>query len=680
MFNKSVTEAEKRVLIVAPTTRDAEITRSLLAQAGLTCRICENLRGLSKEIRTGAGAILLTEESVTAEGIDELVANLNAQPPWSDLPVVMMMRGGVQSSAATRVLHSLNNVTLLERPAPTRSVVSAVQAAVRARTRQYQIREQIEAIRRGEQRMTRLVEANIMGVAFCNADRVFEANDAFLRIVGYSREDLEAGKLTWRQLTPPEHLNADVRSMNETTERGASAPCEKEYLRKDGTRVPILLGIASVDEDKTRFVCLVQDLTRQKQAESERLNSLESERVARAEAERASHMKDEFLATLSHELRTPLNAILGWSHILRTGPKASEEITEGLIVIERNARAQTQIIEDLLDMSRIISGKVRLDVQQMDLADVVKAAIETVKPAATTKEIRLQSVLDPLAHPVSGDPNRLQQVFWNLLSNSVKFTPKGGRVQIRLERVNSHVEVSITDTGQGIATEFLPFVFDRFRQADASTTRRFGGLGLGLSIVKQLVELHGGSVRVNSPGVGKGATFAVALPLTVIHPEPETLTERRHPKTRVLNVAPDACVEISGVKVLVVDDEPDSRALVKRLLEECDAVVSTAASASEALKCVQQQPFDVLISDIGMPNEDGYALIKQVRALASEKGGSLPALALTAYARSEDRVKSVVAGFQMHLAKPVEPGELIAMVASLAGQKSELKSSVPCDP
>ncbi|HEX3359336.1 MAG TPA: ATP-binding protein [Tepidisphaeraceae bacterium] len=669
MFTKPLSEAEKRVLIVAPTARDAEITRVLLTQAGLNCLVCENLLRLCREIQAGVGAILLTEEILFAEGINDLIAVLNAQPPWSDLPIVLMMRGGVQSPAAARVLQSLNNVVLLERPAPTRSVVSAVQAAVRARTRQYQTREQIEIIRRGEQRMTRLVEANIMGVAFCNADRVLEANDAFLRIVGYSRRDVEAGDLTWQKLIPPEYLNVDHRSMIEAAGGGASAPSEKEYLRKDGTRVPILLGIAGLEEDMTQFVCLVQDLTRQKQAESERLNSLESERVARAEAERASHMKDEFLATLSHELRTPLNAILGWSQILKGKGNSPEDVAEGLIVIERNARAQTQIIEDLLDMSRIISGKVRLDVQQMDLADAVRAAIETVKPAATTKEIRLQSVLDPLAHPVSGDPNRLQQVFWNLLSNSVKFTPKGGRVQVRLERVNSHVEVSITDTGQGIAAEFIPFVFDRFRQADASTTRRFGGLGLGLSIVKQLVELHGGSVRVNSPGTGKGATFAVALPLTVIHPEPETLTERRHPQSRVLTVAPNACVQITGVKVLIVDDEHDARALVKRLLEECDALVTTASSVSEALKYIHQKPFDVLISDIGMPGEDGYALIKKIRALSPEKGGTLPALALTAYARSEDRVKSVVAGFQMHLAKPVEPGELIAMVASLAGQK-----------
>jgi signal transduction histidine kinase/ActR/RegA family two-component response regulator len=411
------------------------------------------------------------------------------------------------------------------------------------------------------------------------------------------------------------------------------------------------------------------DIEDQRRIAEERARLFEAERVARIEAERASRMKDEFLANLSHELRTPLNAILGWSQILASGSRNDADLSEGLQTIERNARAQTQIIEDLLDMSRIISGKVRLDVQRVDLAAVVREAVATARPSADAKGIRLQAVLDPLAGPVSGDPARLQQVMWNLLSNAIKFTPKGGRVQVVLERVNSHVEVSVIDTGEGIDPEFLPHVFDRFRQADATTTRRHGGLGLGLSIVKQLVELHGGSVRVKSAGVGQGATFTVSLPLTVIHPEPDPEGERRHPRAASSAVAlPDGCVEIAGVKVLVVDDEPDARALVKRLLEECKAHVITAASAAEALQLVRAERPDVLVCDIGMPGEDGYALIRQVRALGAENSGTVPSAALTAYARPEDRVKAVLAGFQMHLAKPVEPAELIATVASLAGR------------
>ena len=418
------------------------------------------------------------------------------------------------------------------------------------------------------------------------------------------------------------------------------------------------------------FIGSVIDITDRKLAEDERRRLLDSERAARGEAERQGRMKDDFLATLSHELRTPLNAILGWSQILRTGSTSSaEDLAEGLATIERNARAQTQIIEDLLDMSRIISGKVRLDVQRVDLANVVRAGIETLRPAADAKGLQMHAALDPAAGPVTGDPNRLHQVFWNLLNNAVKFTPKGGHVHVVLERVDSHIEVSVIDTGQGISESFLPHVFDRFRQADASTTRRHGGLGLGLSIVKQLVELHGGAVRANSAGEGKGATFTVILPLTAINADLAPEGDRRHPGAAPQEPsAMDLCPRLAGVKVLVVDDEPDARGLIKRLLDDCDAVVVTAGSVAQALELIHSQPPDVLISDIGMPGEDGYTLIRRVRALGAERGGRVPALALTAYARSEDRMRAVAAGYQMHVAKPVEPAELVMMVASLAGK------------
>ncbi len=396
----------------------------------------------------------------------------------------------------------------------------------------------------------------------------------------------------------------------------------------------------------------------------------DSERAARSEAERASRMKDEFLATLSHELRTPLNAILGWSQILQRQPSDADELAEGLEVIERNARMQTQLIEDLLDMSRIISGKVRLDVQRLDLGSVVQAAIATARPTAEARGVRLQAVLDPLAGPVSGDPERLQQVFWNLLSNAIKFTPKGGRVQVVLERVNSHLEVSFIDTGEGISPEFLPHVFDRFRQSDGSTTRRHGGLGLGLSIVKQLVELHGGNVRAKSGGEGQGSTFTVSLPLTAVLPGDEPADERRHPRA-----SPDGGAFVSApypklgsVSVVIVDDEPDARALVRRVLEDCNARVRVAGSADEAMALIRAERPDVLVSDIGMPGADGYELIRRVRALSPDAGGEVPAVALTAYARSEDRTRVILAGYQMHIAKPVEPAELCAVVASLAGR------------
>jgi len=402
--------------------------------------------------------------------------------------------------------------------------------------------------------------------------------------------------------------------------------------------------------------------------EQEREELLRRERAARAEAERASRMKDEFLGTLSHELRTPLHAILGWSQVLSR--RGNADLAKGLEVIERNARAQTKIIDDLLDMSRIISGKVRLDVQGVDLAAVARLAVDTVRPAADAKGVKLQAVLDPLAGPVNGDPNRLQQVLWNILTNAVKFTPRGGRVQVLLERVNSHLELSVIDSGQGISPEFLPHVFDRFSQADASNTRQHAGLGLGLAIVKQLVELHGGSVRAKSAGPGQGAAFSIELPLQSVSSEAADTPDRRHPRRsdgadRDLPDPASRRADFSGLKILVVDDEADARALMRQLFEDSRATVLEASSAAEALSLLRSARPDVLVSDIGMPGESGYVLIRQIRALPVQAGGATPAVALTAYARTEDRTQAILAGFQHHVAKPVEPAELIAMVASL---------------
>ncbi len=366
------------------------------------------------------------------------------------------------------------------------------------------------------------------------------------------------------------------------------------------------LPIRDTNSRIVRWFGTATDIHDYKQLQEEKDQLFLSERAARAEAERVSRVKDEFLSTLSHELRTPLNAIYGWAQVLQSGPSNPEDLEQGLDTIERSARAQKQIIDDLLDMSAIISGKVRMNVQRIDLAPVVEATIASMRPAADAKGIRLQAVLDPQARPVSGDPARLQQIFWNLLSNAVKFTPKGGRVQVLLERVNSHLEVSIIDSGEGITPEFLPHVFDRFRQADASISRRHGGLGLGLAIVKQLVELHGGTVRVKSGGPDRGATFVVALPLTAVHPGDAMSGEpaREHPAIgRAAGTGTDEHIDLSGVKVLVIDDEADARALVRRLLENSGAQVRTAGSAAEAMTAIEAEKPDVLVSDIGMPGE-----------------------------------------------------------------------------
>lgn len=404
--------------------------------------------------------------------------------------------------------------------------------------------------------------------------------------------------------------------------------------------------------------------------EEEREDLLRRESIARADAERASRIKDEFLGTLSHELRTPLHAILGWSQVLQR--QGSADLAKGLEIIDRNARAQTKIIDDLLDMSRIVSGKVRLDVHSVDLAAVARAAVDTVQPVADAKGVVVDSVLDPLAGPVNGDPSRLQQVLWNLLTNAVKFTSRGGSVQVRLKRVESHVELCVIDTGQGMRPEFIPHVFDRFSQADGSNTRQHAGLGLGLAIVKQLVELHGGRVHAESAGLGKGSTFRIELPL----PSMGRVTtaadtgDSRHwslieGAERNSSSPVSGFADFLGLRILIVDDEADALALLRRLFEDSGATVFEASCAAEAIAILRSARPHVLVSDIGMPGESGYGLIRRIRALPAADGGATPAVALTAYARTEDRTQTALAGFQRHVAKPVEPAELIAMVAAL---------------
>jgi signal transduction histidine kinase len=383
------------------------------------------------------------------------------------------------------------------------------------------------------------------------------------------------------------------------------------------------------------------------------------EQEKRARAEEANRLKDEFLATVSHELRTPLNAIVGWVSLLRSGKLEEEQFSRALETIERNARAQSQLIDDLLDVSRIASGKLRLSVRPADLRSVIESALDTVRPAADAKSIRLTASLNPNARLVSGDVDRLQQIVWNLLNNAIKFTPQGGSVEVRLERVESHVEISVTDTGEGIAPDFLPYVFERFRQADSTSHRSHRGLGLGLSIVRQLAELHGGSVSADSPGPGKGSTFSICLPVPAA---------RRHSDDDA-NAAPGAPSEgpsLADVRVLLVDDEPDAREVVSLILGERGAQVRAVSSATDALAALDTYEPNVIVSDIEMPGEDGYSLIRRIRLRDPERGGLVPAAALTAYSRSQDRMLALSAAFQIHVPKPIEPAELVAAVWSLS--------------
>jgi PAS domain S-box-containing protein len=411
----------------------------------------------------------------------------------------------------------------------------------------------------------------------------------------------------------------------------------------------------NAEGEPSRMVGLIVDITAKKQADAEREQLLAREQAAREQAETANRIKDEFLAVLSHELRTPLNPILGWSKILLSKSPTAAILQQGLQTIERNARLQTQLIEDLLDVSRILQGKLALRATPVSLGIVIQAALETVQLAADAKGIMIQTQIEPDVRPVLGDAGRLQQVLWNLLSNAVKFTPEGGRIEVCLTQTGDNAEIQITDTGKGISPEFLPFVFERFSQADSTTTRKFGGLGLGLAIVRQLVDLHGGTIRVDSPGEEKGATFTVRLALLPVPAAPSNelpVSEPQH--------------SLESIHALVVDDEADSRTLVVHVLEAAGAIVVSASSAAEALTTFAHFKPDILVSDIGMPEMDGYELIKQVRSQPPAQGGSVPAIALTAYVGEFNQQQALDAGFQQHLSKPIDPETLIETVAMLA--------------
>lgn len=484
------------------------------------------------------------------------------------------------------------------------------------------------------------------------------------KLFGYSAQEIIGRHVT--VLFPPDRIPEEQTILDRIQRGQRIEHYETERIRKDGTSVAVALTISPIRNDAGEIIGaskIARDITEQKRRDEERETLLKSEQAARAAAERAGVLKDEFLATLSHELRTPLNAILGWAQVLTTRPDELV-LREGLEAIERNARAQTQLIADLLDMSRIVSGRIRLDVQLSDMTVVIDAALDAVRPMAQAKNIRLRKIIDPLAGPVSGDPTRLQQIIWNLLSNAIKFTPKDGSVDLLLERVNSHLELTVHDTGMGIHPDFLPFVFERFRQADSSATRSFGGLGLGLSIVKHLVELHGGSVRVKSAGEGQGATFIVCLPVAPF----KNKDNREHPEVASGPQMDCDQVSLEGIRVLLVDDDPDTRSLLRQVLSQCKAEVHVAESAKDGMRCLSSFRPDVLISDIGMPNKDGYQFLKELRRRPREDFGAIPAIALTAFARSEDRTRAMMAGYNVHIAKPIEPQELLATVHSLAAR------------
>jgi PAS domain S-box-containing protein len=498
-------------------------------------------------------------------------------------------------------------------------------------------------------------------------------NPAAERLYGYRAEEMIGKPIVL--LIPSDHPDEEPQILQRIRHGESIERYETKRIRKDGTLIDVSLTVSPIKDELGRVIGaskIARDITEQKRAAIREREALRQAQVSRRQAEEANRTKDEFLATISHELRTPMTAIVGWSRLLLSGQLKPELQQRAYETIDRNARAQAQLIEDLLDVSRIVSGKLRVDLKPADLGTVVLAAVEAVRPSAEAKRIRIQTVISSDAGPILGDPERLQQVVWNLLSNAIRFTPVQGLVQVEVHRVESQVELQVKDNGIGISSDFLPHIFDRFTQADSSITRTHGGLGMGLSIVKSLVELHGGVVSASSPGEGQGATFTVKLPVTAIrhdaaYPSP-------HPR-----LSPEAALnypELVGVKILVVDDEKDTCEMLRFLFNTVGAVVETANSAEMALKILDWWKPDILVSDIGMPRMDGYELISIIR---NERKSRIPAVALTAMARIDDRIKALNAGYQMHVSKPVEPKELIGIVAELAALVDRNLSSKPAE-
>jgi PAS domain S-box-containing protein len=537
---------------------------------------------------------------------------------------------------------------------------------------EFPARDQTQSrLRISELRYRRLFEAARDGILILDAVtlKITEVNPFMTELLGYSHAEF-LGKELWEigLFSDKEASQAAFKELQRTG-----------YLRYEDLPLQATNGklrdvefVSNVYEEDSHQViqCNIRDITDRKRAEEERTLLLAAAQSARAEADSANGVKDGFLATLSHELRTPLTSILGWSHLLTDGKLDKQQTARAIETIARNARAQGRLIDELLDISRIMTGKLCLDLRAVKLAPLIQAVVDDARPTADARSINLKAAFNSDIGPILGDPDRLQQIVWNLLTNAIKFTPKGGDVHVRLERNDSHVLITVNDSGQGIATELLPHVFERFRQADSSNTRSNGGLGLGLSIVRQLVELHRGMVTAESSGENAGTTFRVMLPLPSLHEVPNP-AEKTDPKSG-RNSPTTGQHSLSGLRVLVVDDERDTRELVAALLTTCGAEVVSVGSATEALDQMERQRFDLLISDIGMPEMNGYDLIGRIRQLAEEQGGSTPAVALTAYAGIDDRKRALAAGYEMHIPKPFVATELISAAIFLTERHSGL--------
>ncbi|AUX41619.1 two-component hybrid sensor and regulator [Sorangium cellulosum] len=671
--SKRLRERAERAEQAAAVERD--LLRALIEQSGVGIMATDErgvLRICNREAQRQHG-VLGRSNGPEGPGGRRLLAAECCPPPLDDSPLERALRGERIENARWRVTRSDGSIRALAGTAsPLRHADGSSAGAVLITRDQTDAIEAERALRESEERYRVIISALEEGITLQDAAGVIRtANASAERILGMSLDEL-VGSTTYgpflRMLRedgspfPHEMLPANLALRTGEPQSGVTLGVE----RRDGTIFWLSVNarpLHTADGAIAGVVTSFFDVTARRRAEEERQSLLSAAQAARREAEAASQLKDEFLATMSHELRTPLTAVLGWIRMLRTGKLSEDRREKALETVERNAQAQAQLVDDLLDISRIMAGKLRLDVQPIELAAVMEAALEVVRPAADAKGVRLEPLLDPGVGAVSGDAGRLQQVVWNLLSNAVKFTSRGGVVRVRLERVDASAEVVVSDTGQGIDPAFLPYVFEQFRQADSGTTRKHGGLGLGLTIVKSLVEMHGGTAHATSEGRGRGATFTVRLPLTA---PSQRLGQRRRQSGLELPSGIEPRPELDRLNILVVDDEEDTRELVAAMLEQCGAHVTAVASTAEALAALRALQPDVLVSDIAIPGEDGYELIRKVRALPARGGGRTPAVALTAYARTEDRMRALRAGFNTHVPKPIDPAELLAVIANLA--------------
>ena len=683
-----------RILLLAPTGRDAETTVQILSRAGFTSEAVRDAEELCREIEKGAGLAIVTAEALTPRSMRHLARTFDAQPPWSELPLMIFVAQPEMDRAARsfEALGPRGHVTLVDRPIHVKTLLSSVRTSLRSRLRQYDIRDLmaeqqklLEKERASAMRLAGLTEASLVIASALSLDDVLQMiTDQAAKVI-HSRF-----ALIW--LKVKEHgATRTIVAMSNDADRSRDSVDERaeqvfdaiateirgsirltgEQLKKLGgdglfEDVPMLLAAPLLErEGRAAGLLMLAEtpnaaFTTDDETVLTQLAQMASVAVQNArlyrEAQDANRAKDDFLATLAHELRTPMTGILGWVQMLKIDGVEQRDVDAAIEMIESSTRVQARLVEDLLDVSRIIAGKLRVDLAPVELRPVVEAVVEMFQTRAEERHITLEGDVEERPLSVYGDETRLHQVIWNLLSNAIKFTPEGGRVTVELRCSESKAILRVSDTGLGISSEFLPHVFERFRQFDNSTVRQQAGLGLGLAIVRHLVTLHGGHVAVTSDGIGKGSTFTITLPLLAVRVQPSELEELRY-KPEV--------PKLHGLNVLVVDDDDEAGKLVALVLSQLGADAQSVTSVGDAVKMLRAFPADIVVSDIAMPGEDGYALMRRLREIEPELGRHIPTMALTAYGRPEDRTRILASGFQKYIQKPVEPVELARAIAAL---------------